>query len=208
MSKFDVAALTWDEKPTRVNIARSVAEGVKDLVPLGKNFKILDFGCGTGLVSFFLADSVGTIVGVDSSKGMVEVFNKKAQESQINAVAYQMDLMREDLQNRDFDLIVSSMTFHHIKDPVAILKKLNTYLKNNGYIAVADLLKEDGTFHEDNERVEYFGFDVEEFEGYLRASGFADVHKKTIFKVEKEREGLNREYPVFLIAGKKLKGIR
>ncbi|MCX7738366.1 MAG: class I SAM-dependent methyltransferase [Hydrogenothermaceae bacterium] len=208
MSKFDVAALTWDEKPARVNIARSVAEEVKDLVPLERNFKILDFGCGTGLVSFFLADSVGAIVGVDSSKGMVDVFNKKAQKSQINAAAYQMDLMREDLKNRDFDLIVSSMTFHHIKDPVAILKKLNIYLKDNGYMAVADLLKEDGTFHEDNEGVEHFGFDIEEFEGYLRASGFADVHKKIIFKVEKEREGFNREYPVFLIIGKKLEGIR
>lgn len=31
MSRFDIAALTWDEKPMRVNIAKSVAENIKNI---------------------------------------------------------------------------------------------------------------------------------------------------------------------------------
>jgi Predicted methyltransferase (contains TPR repeat) len=39
--------------------------------------KVLDFGCGTGLLSFFLQPYVGEITGIDTSKGMIEVFDKK-----------------------------------------------------------------------------------------------------------------------------------
>ncbi|MEZ0323377.1 MAG: class I SAM-dependent methyltransferase [Hydrogenothermaceae bacterium] len=202
MSKFDLAALTWDEKPMRVNIAKSVAEGVKKLIPLKKDFKILDFGCGTGLVSFFLAEDVGQIVGVDSSQGMVDVFNKKAQENNINAKAYKLDILNEDFEEGDFDLIVSSMTFHHIKEPVQMLNRLKNYLKNGGYIAIADLVKEDGTFHDYNEGVEHFGFDIDQMVNYLKEAGFTDIKSEIVYKVKKDRDGKEREYPIFLVIGK------
>ncbi|MEJ5172865.1 MAG: class I SAM-dependent methyltransferase [Hydrogenothermaceae bacterium] len=202
MSKFDLAALTWDEKPMRVNIAKSVAEGIKKLIPLNRDFKILDFGCGTGLVSFFLAENVGQIVGVDSSQGMVDVFNRKAQENGINAKAYRLDILNEDFEEGEFDLILSSMTFHHIKEPVEMLKRLRNHLKKEGYIAIADLVKEDGTFHEDNEGVEHFGFDINQMSDYLREAGFTDIKSDIVYKVKKERDGGEREYPIFLIAGR------
>lgn len=202
MSKFDVAALTWDEKPARVNIARAVAEGIKRQINLKPDFKVLDFGCGTGLVSFFLADSVGQIVGLDSSKGMVEVFNRKATENGIKAVAYQIDLFNEDFEEKEFDLIVSSMVFHHIKEPAEMLKRLSKHLKNGGYIAVADLVKEDGSFHDDNEGVEHFGFDIDGFAGYLKEAGFEDIKSQIVFEVEKEKNGEKRTYPVFLVSGR------
>lgn len=199
MSKFDLAALTWDEKPMRVKIAKSVADGIKEDIPLREDFKLLDFGCGTGLVSFFLADSVGQIVGVDSSQGMVDMFNKKAKENGINAVAYKVDIFNQDFTENNFDIIISSMTFHHIKRPVDILKRLSKHLKKGGYIAVADLVKEDGTFHDDNEGVEHFGFEIEEFESFLKEAGFKDIKSKIVYKIKKENR--EREYPVFLTRG-------
>lgn len=199
MSKFDLAALTWDEKPARVKIAKSVADGIKEDIPIREGFKLLDFGCGTGLVSFFLADSVEQIVGLDSSQGMVDMFNKKAKENGINAVAYKVDIFNQDFTENNFDIIISSMTFHHIKRPVDILKKLSKHLKKGGYIAVADLVKEDGTFHDDNEGVEHFGFEIEEFESFLKEAGFKDIKSKIIYKIKKENR--EREYPVFLIRG-------
>lgn len=203
MSKFDMAALTWDEKPMRVNIAKAVADGIKRQIKLGQDFKVLDFGCGTGLVSFFISDSVKKIVGLDSSKGMVEVFNQKAKENNINAVAYQIDLFNQDFEDKDFNLIVSSMVFHHIKDVVQMLSRLSNHLVDGGYIAVADLLKEDGTFHDDNEGVEHFGFEIEEFKLYLKDAGFDDVKGEIVFELEKEKNGQKRKYPVFLISGRK-----
>ena len=203
MSKFDMAALTWDEKPMRVNIAKNVAESIKKHIPLNKDMKLLDFGCGTGLLTFFLIDEVGKAVGVDSSKGMCEVFLKKAKENNIdNVEVLNLDLEKQDIDQK-FDVIVSSMALHHVKDTQNILKKFYSLLNEGGYIAIADLVKEDGTFHDDNEGVEHFGFDLEELKSLFENVGFKDVKYDIAYTVVKERDGQNREYPIFLMVGRK-----
>jgi hypothetical protein len=68
MNRFDMAALTWDEKPARVNIAKNVAEKIKELVPLNQNMKVLDFGCGTRIIGLFLTALRGRDYRIDTSK--------------------------------------------------------------------------------------------------------------------------------------------
>ncbi|MFN4307367.1 class I SAM-dependent methyltransferase [Sulfurihydrogenibium azorense] len=203
MTRFDMAALTWDEKPMRVNIAKNVAENIKKHIPLNKDMKLLDFGCGTGLLTFFLIDKVGRAVGVDSSQGMCEVFLKKAKENNIdNVEVLNVDLEKQDIDQK-FDVIVSSMALHHVKDTQNILKKFYSLLNDGRYIAIADLVKEDGTFHDDNEGVEHFGFDLEELKSLFEKVGFKDVQYDIAYTVVKERDGQNREYPIFLMVGRK-----
>jgi 2-polyprenyl-3-methyl-5-hydroxy-6-metoxy-1,4-benzoquinol methylase len=203
MNRFDMAALTWDEKPARVNIAKNVAEKIKELVPLNQNMKVLDFGCGTGLLSFFLQPYAGEITGIDTSKGMIEVFDKKIKENQIeNMKCLNLDIYTDKLSEK-YDLIVSSMVFHHIKDISQILKILYNYLNEDGYIAIADLVKEDGSFHDDNEGVEHFGFEIQEMENKLKEVGFKEIKSEIAHIVKKQRENEEREYPIFLIVGRK-----
>ncbi|MBX0310604.1 MAG: class I SAM-dependent methyltransferase, partial [Sulfurihydrogenibium sp.] len=185
MNRFDMAALTWDEKPARVNLAKNVAEKIKELVPLNQNMKVLDFGCGTGLLSFFLQPYVGEITGIDTSKGMIEVFDKKIKENQIkNMKCFNLDIHTDKLPEK-YDLIVSSMVFHHIKDVSQILKILYGYLNEGGYIAIADLVKEDGSFHDDNEGVEHFGFEIQEMENKLKEVGFKEIKSEIAHIVKK-----------------------
>jgi cyclopropane fatty-acyl-phospholipid synthase-like methyltransferase len=203
MSKFDMAALTWDEKPRRVEIAKNVAQAIKKHVPLNKSMRLLDFGCGTGLLTFFLIDSVKEAVGVDTSQGMCEVFLKKANENNINNVkVLNIDLTKDKLEEK-FDVIVSSMALHHVKDTESILRRFYELLNENGYIAIADLVKEDGTFHDDNEGVEHFGFDLDNLKTLFEKVGFKDVNYDIAHIVRKEKDGKEREYPVFLMVGKK-----
>ena len=203
MNRFDMAALTWDEKPARVNIAKNVAEKIKELVPLNQNTKVLDFGCGTGLLSFFLQPYVGEITGIDTSKGMIEVFDKKIKENQIeNMKCFNLDIYTDKLPEK-YDLIVSSMVFHHIKDISQILKILYNYLNEGGYIAIADLVKEDGSFHDDNEGVEHFGFEIQEMENKLKEAGFKEIKTEIAYIVKKQKENTEREYPIFLVVGRK-----
>ena len=74
---FDHEAAGWDEHPTRVQLAQDVASAIARAVPLGPTMDVLDFGCGTGIVTLQLAPSVGFVTGVDSSQGMLEVLNAK-----------------------------------------------------------------------------------------------------------------------------------
>ena len=80
MNRFDNVAKDWESKPSRVQIAKSSVDNIIEIVDLKPNFKILDYGCGTGLVGFGLSNETNTVIGMDYSIGMVETFNETAKE--------------------------------------------------------------------------------------------------------------------------------
>ena len=70
---------------------------------------VLEIGCGTGLLSTFLAPQVGSLLGVDTSKGMMEVFTAKTR-AHPNMSGRVMLLERpEQLNGQRFDLITSNL---------------------------------------------------------------------------------------------------
>ncbi len=160
MSRFDQLALEWDKEQKRVENARKIGEAIVSSVPLSEDMNVMDFGAGTGLLTLYIQPYVKHIDAVDNSEGMLSVLKEKIEKAGIeNITPVKKDLEKEDFGEEKYDLIVSSMTMHHIKNLENFLKKLYRVLKKGGYIAVADLEKEDGTFHSDNEGVYHFGFD-------------------------------------------------
>ena len=155
--RFDKEASLWDEKPRRVELGQKVANYIqKDC----KDKSVLDFGCGTGLVSLNL--QAKKILGVDLSCEMVNIFNQKAQQLGINAKAICEDVNNV---NSKFDVIVASMVFHHINEIENMLDILYQKLNKNGKLFIADLIEEDGSFHDKgNDDVAYFGFNKQSFE--------------------------------------------
>ena len=200
MNRFDLLAKTWDEKPRRVENAKKIGEAILKKIPLSPDWRVLDFGAGSGLLTFYLQPNVGWIDAVDNSKGMVEVLREKVQKAGVKNVNPILgDIEDLDLGEERYDLIVSSMTLHHIRDPKRLFEKLFKSLKRGGYIAIADLKKEYGTFHIDNEGVYYFGFHREELERFLREAGFEVVEISVVNVIRKN----GREYPVLLAIGRK-----
>jgi len=68
---FDKEATQWDENPARVRLASDVCAAISKSVPLNTSMRVMDFGCGTGLVTLGLAPLVGVMTGVDNSQGML-----------------------------------------------------------------------------------------------------------------------------------------
>ena len=58
--------------------AKKYAETIKKFLPNSKDLSILDFGCGTGLLSFSFAAEARELIGIDTSEKMLEVFQEKA----------------------------------------------------------------------------------------------------------------------------------
>ena len=78
---------------------------------------VMDFGCGTGLLTMRLQPLVHSITGVDSSNGMLEVFKSKIAKLKLNNVrAVLVNLDNNDTLAGNYDLVVSNMTLHHIKE--------------------------------------------------------------------------------------------
>jgi ubiquinone/menaquinone biosynthesis C-methylase UbiE len=201
MNRFDNVAKDWESKPSRVQIAKSSVDNIIEIIDLKPNFKILDYGCGTGLVGFGLSNETNTVIGMDYSIGMVEKFNEKAKSlgfTNINAI--QHNINEQDLPQNEFDLIAISMTLHHIKDTNMFIQKAKFSLKVDGYLCINDLVKEDGTFHDEhkNDGVEHFGYDKEELCKLIKYNGFELIEYKIVYTDYRN----NKEYPIFQIIAK------
>ncbi len=208
---FDKAAKTWDEKPARVELARAVTSAIRENVDLSPKFSCMEYGCGTGIISISLAPYVKRIVAVDTSRQMLKVLEEKLamQPEPHNISTYQMDLTDGQLDSAPFlkelDLIFSSMTLHHIGPVKELLHRFYQLLRPGGWIAIADLDKEDGDFHgKDVPGVAHFGFEREEIRKLLSDIGFKEIKILTAHKMKKTTEaGVTKMFPVFLATGRK-----
>jgi ubiquinone/menaquinone biosynthesis C-methylase UbiE len=202
---FDQKAAAWDENPMRVKLANDVADTIIREIRPTQDMDALDYGCGTGLVTLRLQPFVKSVTCVDSSRGMLEVLEGKLKNKGLSNVHTQfLDFGQGGKVEGKFHLVVSSMTLHHVQEPAVFLKQLYDLLTPEGYLGIADLDKEDGTFHDDNKGVLHFGFERVHLKGLLEETGFRDLHDVTATTVVKGIGGNGRrEFPVFLIIGRK-----
>lgn len=110
--------------------------------------RVLDFACGTGLLSKNLAPYAKEIVGVDISQDMVGYFNST--NNFPNVSAHVIDVTKEtelDAQFTGFDAIVTSLAYHHIHDIEGTTKRLTELLNKDGYLYVSDTDVGSGSFH-------------------------------------------------------------
>ena len=163
----------------------------------------MDFGCGTGLVSMFLWEKIKSITAVDTSEGMLTKLREKIEKERVtNITPVQADLTKARL-NGTYDLIFSSMAFHHIQNTQALLKTMYTMLNPGGMAAIADLESEDGSFHSADTEIAHAGFEKEDIQRQFEQAGFAEAECKTVYVIPGAIRGSQRDYPVFLATGKK-----
>lgn len=196
---FDERAAVWDEKPERVELAKAVAMAISDAVRPDSGMKAFEYGCGTGLLGFFMKPYTGRLVMADTSRGMLEVAEKKIEEGGYSDVSVmRIDLSVEKTPDEKFDLVFSQMTLHHINDFRPVIEKFYKMLNPGGHVCIADLEKEDGSFHEEGETV-HDGIDSALLAEILSETGFTDIYARYVHIIKKN----GREYPVFLMHGKK-----
>lgn len=198
MSEFDARARDWDADPAKVERAQAVAAAIRDAVPLRPGMHALEYGCGTGLLSFALREELARITLADSSEGMLAVLREKiAHSGADNMQVVRLDLTTDPLPAERFDLIYTLMTLHHIPDTEQILRRFRALLAPGGVLAVADLDAEDGSFHGEG-FTGHNGFDRDALAAQLRAVGLEEPRCETAYEIVKEVEGRARRYPVFL----------
>jgi 2-polyprenyl-3-methyl-5-hydroxy-6-metoxy-1,4-benzoquinol methylase len=180
------------------DIPRQLSAGIGSTllrrVKLEKAMQVMDFGAGTGLITSQIVPHVQKVTAVDVSPAMLEqLLTKHDLKGKVETRC--QDITRKPL-GRKFDVIVSAMAMHHIQDTDRMVQSLAEHLKPGGQVALADLDREDGTFHPaQTEGVFHAGFDRAAFQSILAKHGFRDITFTTAHTVQKE----GREYPVFLV---------
>jgi ubiquinone/menaquinone biosynthesis C-methylase UbiE len=199
---FDSRAAQWDNLQRRVILANAVVEAIKKEVPPQSWMQMLDYGCGTGLVTLGLQPLVKEVLAVDSSRGMLEQLELKTRESGIeNVHTIFIDLDKDWRLPDGIDLLVSSMTMHHIPEVAPLLVHFREIMNPGASLCIADLQQEDGSFHDDATGIPHKGFAVEEMEGFFHQAGFSKIRTVPVMSIRKEREGAVQEFPVNLTVG-------
>ena len=196
---FDAKAQDWDANDRRTRLASAIGASIREHVPLHERMNVLDFGAGTGLISAQIAPLVNRIVAVDISPAMLEKLASKPElKGKVETVC--RDILDYPLDAR-FDLIASAMAMHHVEDTSRLIGSFRSQLNHAGMIALADLDKEDGSFHPpDTEGVYHFGFERDDLREILESHGFEQVEFFTAHTIQ----GDEKEYPIFLVTATKI----
>ena len=175
---FDEKAADWDSDPDKVARAREVALAVAANVPLDRQMRLLEYGAGTGLVTQALLDRVGPVTLADNSPGMRAVVQKKiaAGELPADSRVWDLDLEVQSAPPGRFDVIVSSLVLHHVRNLRPVLEGLVELLEPGGHLCIADLDAEDGSFHGHRHDFDgHDGFDRDDLARSLESAGLGDV---------------------------------
>lgn len=199
LNHFNDAANTWDTEQ-RIKMFKKFASKTEEYLDKNKKYKMLDFGCGTGAFGLELLDYASELIGLDTSEGMLAAFDKKI-KSLDHVSTKLLNLEKEDI-NESFDIIISSMAFHHLINPLKMIHKMKKILNPEGMLIVIDLEEEDGTFHPNNDdmRVKHHGFSQEELYEWA-SSADLQLEIQRINTIHKN----DREYIQFLAVFKKVK---
>lgn len=202
---FDSLAATWDSNPGRAALAKALSAAMLDRVPLEESMTALDYGAGTGLVTLSLAGRVGSIVAADSSAGMLSALDDKAARAGLSEVrTVHLDLETEAPLSDRFDVIVSTMTMHHVEDAARLVDSLAAMLKSGGRLAIADLDSDNGEFHSDPTGVRHNGFARADVRDYFAGAGLVEIDVATAVEFEKDVPGKgSRPFRIFLAVGRK-----
>ena len=161
-----------------------------------KDAKILDFGCGTGLVGIPLLSASKQVVFLDPNSAMIEVLTESLDKQEHkNYIIHNGTIF--DCKETGFDVAVCSLVLHHVDKHEEVLKEIFNHIVPGGKIFVAE-------FAPNPDRP---AWSKDEFIGILAKAGFTEIQHqqwKTLRMPAKDSDGF-KEQPLQLAYGIKPK---
>lgn len=137
LAKFEALASRWWDP-------NSEFKPLHDLNPIRMNFidqhinvagkRVVDIGCGGGILSETLAKRGGDVLGIDMTDAPLKVAQLHALESGIENIRYQQttaEALAEE-QPGQFDVITCMEMLEHVPDPASVIQAIHKLLKPGG----------------------------------------------------------------------------
>jgi SAM-dependent methyltransferase len=152
-----------------------------------------------GVLEVALKDHFSDITLMDNSQEMINICLEKVEYHEtenIHPIWFNLENTNFD---GSFDIIYNQMVLHHVNDYVSIINTFYALLNPEGYLAIADLYPEDGSFHGIDVKV-HWGFEPDQLVEILTKTGFKNISYKKCFEMPRES---GRKYPIFLLTAQK-----
>tara|TARA_Y100001949_G_C15892806_1_gene288940 strand:- start:118 stop:846 length:729 start_codon:yes stop_codon:yes gene_type:complete len=105
-----------------------------------KNIKILDIGCGGGLLCEPLSRLGAKVIGIDASEKNIKIAKTHAKKSKLK-INYYCASPENFISKEKFDVILNMEIVEHVNDVNLFLKESSKFLKKNGIMFIATLNK-------------------------------------------------------------------
>ena len=143
--------------------------------------RVLDFGCGTGMLAQKVAPYVGELIAVDTSEKMIEVLEKK---NIPNVVAVHGDILATDHRREadlgaGFDLIYASSVCGFLPDYEGAVLALKRLLRSDGQFIQWDWRASDG---------DEFGLSENKIQNALQTAKIESIRVEQAFSIETDEQ--------------------
>lgn len=174
---WDDYAVGWDCNESVIAYSKQAYRALLNTVDID-GYRVLDFGCGTGLLTEKLASHASSVVALDPSEKMINVLNSKRLKN-VSTLATELTqalINDNELLSPKFDLIVASSALAFVPDYQDALNLLKQLLKEGGYFVQWDWLREDDILG--------IGFTEEEISVALHRTGFSECSLSIPFSMD------------------------
>jgi 2-polyprenyl-3-methyl-5-hydroxy-6-metoxy-1,4-benzoquinol methylase len=209
MTKMNKSEKFWDKSAYKFD-----KEGKKDaqtyikIIDRTKKYLktsdiVLDFGCGTGLISNEIAENVKLIRAIDISSKMIEIAKNNADNRKIQNIDYTYStIFDEKHKSGSFDVILAFYILHLVEDNQKTIQRINDLLKPGGFIiSVTPCIGEKIFLNISLSLLSKIGlipdiksFKINELEDLIASGNFESI----------ENERLHQGIPQYFIAAKKI----
>lgn len=101
---------------------------------------ILDYGCGSGDITFPMLQSGHSVTGVDIAEGMIRKATERAEQFGLSAKAsyhHLDDAIVSRISSEKFDVVVCSSVLEYIEDDRSVLRMFHDVLRDGGFLLVS-----------------------------------------------------------------------
>jgi len=143
IARFDEIAQRWWDPASEfrpLHVLNPVRLNYVDRVAGLRGKRVLDVGCGGGLLSEAMAQRGANVTGIDLGQATIEVAELHALES-----GAKVRYLRESAEDHalqapaSYDVVTCMEMLEHVPDPQSVLRALRTLVKPNGHVVLSTL---------------------------------------------------------------------
>ncbi len=138
LDQFTRQAVPFSQSPSVSN--QKALEFIVASAGAGPEDTVLDVACGPGLLACAFARVVRHATGIDLTPAMLDQARKAQQEQGLTNVSWQQgDVTRLPYPDAHFSIVSCRFVFHHLQEPLVVLKEMKRVCKPGGRVVVADM---------------------------------------------------------------------
>jgi len=169
---FDNVAHQWDDM-RRTFFGEGVRQAAIRAADITPGVIVADVGTGTGFLAEAALAAGASVIGIDSSAGMLAQVRERFDQQTFEARAGDLDSLP--LAAGEVDAVLANMVLHHAPDPPRAILEMTRPLKPGGRLVITDADSHSHEWLRTEQHDRWLGFERADIARWFREAGLEDV---------------------------------